>query len=139
MCFPHAGKEMGCPRPHSSVAGQRLPPGRPCPCVTLLLLWSASRGLHFIHMSTSNSGEGHGNPLQYSCLGNPRQCCRKEDPFQGPKPGSCLILGNELSEETHLLTKPEILLGKGTQVESRRVREPRRIALSQGLQSWVLW
>ena len=27
-------------------------------------------------------------------------CCRKEDPFQGPKLGSCLTLGNELSEET---------------------------------------
>ena len=44
-------------------------------------------------------------------------CCRKEDPFQGPKLGSCLTLGNELSEETHVLTKQETLLGKGTQVE----------------------
>ena len=50
-------------------------------------------------------------------------CCRKADPFQGLKLGSCLRLGNELSEETHLLTKQEILLGKGTQVESRRVME----------------
>ena len=41
-------------------------------------------------------------------------CCRKEDPFQGPKLGSCLTLRNELSEETHVLTKQEILLGKGT-------------------------
>ena len=114
-------------------------PGSSLPLRHVAPLWSASRGLHFIHISTSNSGEGNGNPLQYSCLGNPRQCCRKEDPFRGPKPGCCLILGNELSEETHLLTKPEILLGKGTQVESRRVREPRRTALSQGLQSWVLW
>ena len=55
-------------------------------------------------------------------------CCRKVDPFQGLKLGSCLTLGNELSEETHLLTKQEILLGKGTQVESSRVREPRRTA-----------
>ena len=37
-------------------------------------------------------------------------CCRKGDPFQGPKLGSCLTLGNELSEETHVLTKQEILL-----------------------------
>ena len=59
-------------------------------------------------------------------------CCRKRDPFQGPKLGSCLTLGNELSEETHLLTKQEILLGKGTRVESRRVREPRRTALARG-------
>ena len=34
--------------------------------------------------------------------------------------GSCLTLGNELSEETHVLTKQEILLGKGTRVESSR-------------------
>ena len=27
-------------------------------------------------------------------------CCRKEDPFQGPKLGSCLTLGDELLEET---------------------------------------
>ena len=56
-------------------------------------------------------------------------CCRKRDPFQGPKLGSCLTLGNELSEEAHVLTKQEILLGKGTRVESSRVRKPRRSAL----------
>ena len=66
-------------------------------------------------------------------------CCRKVDPFQGPKLGSCLTLGNELSEDTHVLTKREILLGKGTRVESSRVREPRRIALLRGSQSRVLW
>ena len=60
-------------------------------------------------------------------------------PFQGPKLGSCLTLGNELSEETHMLTKQEILLGKGTRVESSRVREPRRTALLRGLQSRVSW
>ena len=57
------------------------------------------------------------------------RCCRNGDPFQGPKLGSCLTLRNELSEETHVLTKQEILLGKGTRVESSRVREPRRTAL----------
>ena len=66
-------------------------------------------------------------------------CCRKGDPFQDPKLGSCLTLGNELSEETHLLTKQEILLGKGTRVESNRVREPRRTALPCGTQSRVIW
>ena len=60
------------------------------------------------------------------------------DPFQGPKVGSCLTLRNELSKETHVLTKQEILLGKGVQVESSRVREPRRTALSHGLESKVL-
>ena len=64
--------------------------------------------------------------------------CKKGDPFQGPKLGSCLTLGNELSEETHVLTKQNILLGKGTQVESSRVREPRRIVLLRGSQSRVL-
>ena len=44
--------------------------------------------------------------------------------FQGSKLGSCLTLRNELSKETHELTKQEFLLGKGAQVESRRVREP---------------
>ena len=38
-----------------------------------------------------------------------------------------------------MLTKQEILLGKGTQVESRRVREPRRTALSHGSEPRVLW
>ena len=38
-----------------------------------------------------------------------------------------------------MLTKQEILLGKGTRVESSRIREPRRTVLSNGLQSWVLW
>ena len=55
-------------------------------------------------------------------------CCRKEDLFQGPKPGSCLTLGNELSKETHVLTKQEVLLGKGPRVENNSVREPRRTA-----------
>ena len=43
------------------------------------------------------------------------------NPFQGPKLGSCLILRNELSEEVHVLTKQEILLGKGTRVKSSGV------------------
>ena len=44
---------------------------------------------------------------------------------------SCLTLRNELSEETHVLTKQEVLLGKGAQAESRR--EPRRTALPRWL------
>ena len=55
-------------------------------------------------------------------------CCRKEDPFQGPKLGSCLTLGNELSEETRA-DKARDFIGKGTRVESSRIREPRRTAL----------
>ena len=59
-------------------------------------------------------------------------CCRKMDPFQGLTLGSCLTLGNELSEDTHVLTKQEILLGKGTRMESSRIRELRRTALLHG-------
>jgi hypothetical protein len=65
--------------------------------------------------------------------------CRKGDTFQGPRVGSCLALGNELSKETHMLTDQETLLGKGTWAESNRVREPRRNAWPCGWRSWVLW
>ena len=40
--------------------------------------------------------------------------------------GSCLMLRNELSAETRVLTKQEILLERGAQVESSSVRGPRR-------------
>ena len=40
-------------------------------------------------------------------------CCRKGDPFQGLKLGSCQRLRNELSKETHVLTKQENFIGKG--------------------------
>ena len=53
-------------------------------------------------------------------------------PLPEPEMGSCLTFGNELSEETHVLTKQETLLEKGTWVESSRVREPRRTALPCG-------
>ena len=36
----------------------------------------------------------------------------KRDPFQGLKLGSCLTLGNELSEETHA-NKARDFIGKG--------------------------
>ena len=51
-------------------------------------------------------------------------CCRKKDLFQNPRVGACLTLGNELPEETHVLTKRETLSGRGTSVESSRAREP---------------
>ena len=78
-------------------------------------------------------------PSLFTLRCEPQNCCRKVDTFQGLKLGSCLTLGNELSEETHVLIKQEILLGKGTWVESSRVREPRRTALPRGSQSRVLW
>ena len=57
-------------------------------------------------------------------------------PFQGLRVGSCLTLGNELSQDTHMLTKQETLLGRGTRAESSRVREPRRTALPRGSGLW---
>ena len=66
-------------------------------------------------------------------------CCGRGTTSRARNWPLVLTLGNELSEETHVLTKQEILLGKCTWVESSRVREPRRTALSHGLQSWVLW
>ena len=60
-------------------------------------------------------------------------------PLPGPRVGSCLTLRNELSEETHVLTKQEVLMGKGARAESSRVRETSRTALPHGSQSWVLW
>ena len=56
-------------------------------------------------------------------------CCRTGDPFQGPGVGSCLTLGNELSEQVHVMTEQKTFLGKGVQLEICRVREPRRTAL----------
>ena len=53
-----------------------------------------------------------------------------------------------MSEETHMLTKQEILLGRGAQAESSRVREPRRTALplvsslqfyGDGISFWVVF
>ena len=54
--------------------------------------------------------------------------------------GSCLTLRSELSEETHVLTEQDTLLGRDALVMSKRVREP-RTALPRGSQSqsWVLW
>ena len=81
---------------------------------------------------------GHGlyhriPPLDTTVVG------RERPPYRAPRVGSCLTLGNELSEETHVLTKQEILLGKGTRVESSRLREPRRTALPRGSQCRVSW
>ena len=53
--------------------------------------------------------------------------------------GSCLTLRNELSKQTHKLTKQEIFLERDTRLESSRVREARRAALPHGSQARVLW
>ena len=45
--------------------------------------------------------------------------CRKGYPAQGLRVSSCLTLGNELSEEIHMLTEQGPLMGRGTWAESR--------------------
>ena len=45
-----------------------------------------------------------------------------EDPFSGWRMGSCLILRNELSEETHVLTKKETV-GKWCLGEEQQGKE----------------
>ena len=69
----------------------------------------------------------------------------------GPLPGpesellsnSRLTLGKELSKEVHMLTKQEMLLGKGASAEGSRVREPKRTSVSGfmviGLVSGFFW
>ena len=52
--------------------------------------------------------------------------------------GSFLILRNELSKETHVLTVQETLLERGAQAESRRAREPRRTTPPHGLSFMVI-
>ena len=74
----------------------------------------------------------------YSWIPEVQKCCKKGTSFQGPGVGSCLIIRNELSIETHVLTKQETLLGRGARVESSRVREPKGTAWPRGSQSRVL-
>ena len=58
-------------------------------------------------------------------------------PHPEPKGGLFPTLKSELSKESPVLTKQEILSGKGTWAESSRVMETRRTALPRGSQSRV--
>ena len=64
---------------------------------------------------------------------------QEEGPLPGPKSGSCLTLGNELSEEIHMLTEQGTLLGRGSWVETSRGGRPSRAALPRGSRSCVSW
>ena len=75
-------------------------------------------------------------------------CCRKGEPFQSPRVGSCLTLRNELSKETHVPTKQETLLGRSIWVKSSMAGESRRTALphahslgfyGNGIRFWVVF
>ena len=68
----------------------------------------SSVSFHFMHFKALLLGtDAFRTAMLFWCI-----CCRKGDPFQGPKLGSCLTLGNELSEETHA-DKARDFIGKG--------------------------
>ena len=65
----------------------------------------------------------------------PAFCCRKRDLFQNPRVGSCLTLEKWIFRGDTCADKARDFIGKGTWMESRRAREPRRTALPCGSQS----
>ena len=73
LSFSHGNDSEKAMAPHSSTLAWKIPwteePGR-LQSVGSLELDTTER-LHF-HFSLSCIGEGNGNPLQYSCLENPR-------------------------------------------------------------------
>ena len=83
--IPGSGRSPGEGHgPHSSVLAWRVPwaeePGG-LQCMGLLESDTTER-LHF-HFSLSCVGEGHGNPLQCSCLENPRDGGAWQAPVHG--------------------------------------------------------
>ena len=134
------GKESACnardTRDSSSILGLgRSPGGRNATYPSILaskIPWTEELGgLQSMRLQRIGHEWAHGTLIS-------NFCCRKKDPFQYPRVGPCLIFGNELSEETHMLTKQETLLGRGAQVEISRIGEPRRTVLPLGSQPQVL-
>ena len=76
--------------------------------------------------------------LEFGCSGYNNGIVAGRVTPSGWSRGSCLTLGNGLSEETHVSTKQQTLLGRGAGGE-QQVRETRRAALPLGSQSQVLW
>ena len=124
----HEGASSGTERPgagpaRSSSPAPPTPPSPGCWILTSVLPW-----LGFQSLLTKWA----------AILRLPVHLFQEGGPLPGPESGSCLTLGNELSEETHVLTKQELLLGKGTRARAGVLREPGRTALPCGLQSRVL-
>ena len=73
---------------------------------------------------------------QDSCEGKQTSfCCRKGDPFQGPRMDSCLTFGNKLSKQI----QKQKTFWEGALVDSSSMRELRRTALPCGSQCHLLW
>ena len=58
-------------------------------------------------------GVGHNSATKQQQAFQSKLTSPQASPFQGPRAGSGRTLGNELSEETHALTKQEAFLGRG--------------------------
>ena len=63
----------------------------------------------------------------------------KADHFQGPRVGFCLTLRNELSKETHVLTKQETLLGKRSLGREQQDQGTQENCSAKWLTRQVLW
>ena len=86
--------------PHSGTLAWKIPqmeePGRLQSMGSLKL--DTTERLHF-HFSLSHIGEGNGNPLQCSCLENPRD----------GKPGGLPSMGHTESDTTEAMQQQEII------------------------------
>ena len=101
-------------------------------------LFSESSGVHFKNCFPKFKKKGKKLNIGVIYSKGVRVVGRGRPPYRAPRAGSCLTLRKELSKETRA-DKARDFIGKGTRVESSRVREPRKTALPRGLQSRVLW
>ena len=93
----HEGASSGTERPgagpaHSSSPAPQAAPSPGCWILTSVLPW-----LGFQSLLTKWA----------AILRLPVHLLQEGGPLPGPESGSCLTLGNELSEETHVLTKQD--------------------------------
>ena len=75
-------------------------------------LFSESSGVHFKNCFPKFKKKGKKLNIGVIYSKGVRVVGRGRPPYRAPRAGSCLTLGKELSEETHVLTKQEILLGR---------------------------
>ena len=85
-------------------------------------------------------------PAAHECMPAQLLCCRKGDPFQGPRVDPCLTLRYKCSEETHVLTRQDFIgkgclggeqEGKGTQENGSPVWPAVSGFMGMGLVSWL--
>ena len=66
-------------------------------------------------------------------------CCRKGDPFQGPKSGLLPNTRKRIVQGDMLADKARDFIGKGRPSREQEGMGTQRTALPHGSQSWVLW